>query len=143
MDYSVSIRCSGNACLASRYLAMDFTITVFRRHETRQKALISVCFIIREVSIKLILLCTASARQSAFCVQAHLHTVSASYCNLGRAIAQAVSQSLASHRYGPRFEPGLVMWDFFGGQSGAGAGFLRVPRFPLPIFIPPIAPKII
>jgi hypothetical protein len=28
------------------------------------------------------------------------------------------------------------------GQSGAGAGFLRVLRFPLPIFIPPIAPKI-
>jgi hypothetical protein len=26
------------------------------------------------------------------------------------------------------------------GQSGAGAGFLRVLRFPLPIFIPPIAP---
>jgi hypothetical protein len=25
------------------------------------------------------------------------------------------------------------------GQSGAGAGFLRVFRFPLPIFIPPIA----
>jgi hypothetical protein len=26
-----------------------------------------------------------------------------------------------------------------GGQSGTGAGFLRVLRFPLPIFIPPIA----
>jgi hypothetical protein len=26
------------------------------------------------------------------------------------------------------------------GQSGAGAGFIRVLRFPLPIFIPPIAP---
>jgi hypothetical protein len=32
---------------------------------------------------------------------------------------------------------------FSGGQSGAGAGFLRVLRFPLPIFIPPIAPKIL
>jgi hypothetical protein len=32
---------------------------------------------------------------------------------------------------------------FCGGQSGAGAGFLRVLRFPLPIFIPPIAPEII
>jgi hypothetical protein len=32
---------------------------------------------------------------------------------------------------------------FCGGQSGAGVGFLRVLRFPLPIFIPPIAPKII
>jgi hypothetical protein len=28
-----------------------------------------------------------------------------------------------------------------GGQSGAGAGFLRVLRFPLLIFIPPIAPQ--
>jgi hypothetical protein len=35
------------------------------------------------------------------------------------------------------------MWDFVVGQSGAGVGFLRVLRFPLPIFIPPIAPKII
>jgi hypothetical protein len=29
----------------------------------------------------------------------------------------------------------------FGGQSGAGADFLRVLQFPLPIFIPPIAPQ--
>jgi hypothetical protein len=28
-----------------------------------------------------------------------------------------------------------------GGQSGAGAGFLLVLRFPLPIFIPPITPQ--
>jgi hypothetical protein len=28
-----------------------------------------------------------------------------------------------------------------GGQSGAGAGFIRVLRFPLPIFIPPISPQ--
>jgi hypothetical protein len=28
-----------------------------------------------------------------------------------------------------------------GGQSGAGAGFLRVLGFPLPIFIPTIAPQ--
>jgi hypothetical protein len=28
-----------------------------------------------------------------------------------------------------------------GGQSGAGAGFLRVLWFPLPIFILPIAPQ--
>jgi hypothetical protein len=30
---------------------------------------------------------------------------------------------------------------FCGGQSGAGAGFLLVRRFPLPIFIPPNAPQ--
>jgi hypothetical protein len=29
----------------------------------------------------------------------------------------------------------------YGGQSGAGAGFLRVLRFPLPIFIPPHSPS--
>jgi hypothetical protein len=28
-----------------------------------------------------------------------------------------------------------------GGQSGAGAGFHQVLRFPLPIFIPPISPQ--
>jgi hypothetical protein len=28
-----------------------------------------------------------------------------------------------------------------GGQSGAEAGFLRVLQFPLPIFIPPVAPQ--
>jgi hypothetical protein len=28
-----------------------------------------------------------------------------------------------------------------GGQSGAGAGFLRLLRFPLPIFIPPNSPS--
>jgi hypothetical protein len=52
-------------------------------------------------------------------------------------------QLLASHRCGPGFEPGSGHVGFCGGQSGAGAGFLRVLRFPLPIRIPPIAPKII
>jgi hypothetical protein len=50
---------------------------------------------------------------------------------------------LISHRCGPGFEPGSGHVGFCGEQSGAGAGFLRVLRFPLPIFIPPIAPKII
>jgi hypothetical protein len=31
-------------------------------------------------------------------------------------------------------------YGFRGGQSGTGAGFLRVLRFPLPILIPPTAP---
>jgi hypothetical protein len=38
MDYSLSVRCSGNMCLASRWLAMDIhsgsTIPIFRRHVT-------------------------------------------------------------------------------------------------------------
>jgi hypothetical protein len=57
----------------------------------------------------------------------------------GRAIAQAVSRWLptaAAHVRARVWSCGI-----FGGQSGAGAGFLRVLKFPLPIFIPPIAPQ--
>jgi hypothetical protein len=52
--------------------------------------------------------------------------------DLGRAIAQEVSRWLRAR-----------VWScgICGGQSGAGAGFLRVLRFPLPIFIPPVAPQ--
>jgi hypothetical protein len=57
----------------------------------------------------------------------------------GRAIAQVVS----------RWFPAAAAWvrarvwscGICGGQSGAGAGFLRVLRLPLPIFVPPIAPQ--
>jgi hypothetical protein len=41
--------------------------------------------------------------------------------------------------FGPGSNPGLVMWDFVMDKSGAGEGFLRGLRFPLPI-IPPISP---
>jgi hypothetical protein len=51
---------------------------------------------------------------------------------LDRAIAQAVTRWLP-----PRFWSSGIC----GGQSGAGAGFLLVLRFPLPIFIPPTAPQ--
>jgi hypothetical protein len=55
----------------------------------------------------------------------------------GRPIAQAVSRWLptAAARVRARVRSCRIS----GGQSGAGAGFLRVLRFPLPIFIPPIA----
>jgi hypothetical protein len=55
-----------------------------------------------------------------------------------RTIAQAVSRWLptAAARVRSRVSSGIC-----GGQSGAGAGSLRVLRFPLPIFIPPIAQK--
>jgi hypothetical protein len=59
---------------------------------------------------------------------------------MGRAIAQAVSRWL-THRAGPRFKYGSSHVGICGGQSGAGAGFLRVLRFPLPIFIPSISPQ--
>jgi hypothetical protein len=40
----------------------------------------------------------------------------------------------------PGFEPGMAS-EICGGQSDAGARFLRVLRFPLPIFIPPNSPS--
>jgi hypothetical protein len=54
--------------------------------------------------------------------------------SLGRAIAQAVSRRL------PTVVARVWSSGIFGGQSDAGAGFLRVLRFPLPIFIPPNSP---
>jgi hypothetical protein len=48
---------------------------------------------------------------------------------------------MASHRGGPGSNPGLVMWDFVMEKSGAGAGFLRELRFPLPIYIPSASPQ--
>jgi hypothetical protein len=58
---------------------------------------------------------------------------------LGRAIAQAASRWLPTAAARVR----ALVWScgICGGQSGAGAGFLRVLRFLLPIFIPPIAPQ--
>jgi hypothetical protein len=57
----------------------------------------------------------------------------------GRAIAQAVSRWLptAAARVRSRVWSSAIC----GGQIGAVAGFLRVLRLPLPIFIPPIAPQ--
>jgi hypothetical protein len=57
----------------------------------------------------------------------------------GRAIAQAVSLWLptaAAQVPGRIWSSGIC-----GEESGAGASFLRVLRFPMPIFIPPNAPS--
>jgi hypothetical protein len=54
---------------------------------------------------------------------------------LGRAIAQAVSRWLPTAA--ARVRARVWSSGICGGQSGAGAGFLRVLRFTLPIFIPP------
>jgi hypothetical protein len=57
---------------------------------------------------------------------------------LDRAIAQAVGHWLptTAARFRVRAACGVC-----GGQSGTGAGFLRVLRFPLSIIIPPIFPS--
>jgi hypothetical protein len=59
--------------------------------------------------------------------------------NWGRAIVQAVSRWLptAAARVGVRVQSCRIC----SGQSGTRAGFLRVFRFPLPIFIPLIFPQ--
>jgi hypothetical protein len=54
---------------------------------------------------------------------------------LGRAIAQAVSCWL------PTAVAQVWSCGVCGGQNGAGAGFLWVLRFPMPVFVPPIAPQ--
>jgi hypothetical protein len=57
----------------------------------------------------------------------------------GRAIAQAVSRWLPTAA--ARVRARIWLYGICGGQSGAGAVFLRVLRFALPILIPPIAPQ--
>jgi hypothetical protein len=58
---------------------------------------------------------------------------------IGRAIAQAVSRWLPTAATRVRYRVWLS--GICGGQSGPGAGFLRVLQFPLPISIPPVAPQ--
>jgi hypothetical protein len=66
-------------------------------------------------------------------------TENPSLCNsIGRAIAEAVSHWLPTAA--ARVQSRVWSSGIRGGQSGAGAGFLRVLRFPLP-FIPPNSPS--
>jgi hypothetical protein len=58
---------------------------------------------------------------------------------LGRAIAQAVSRWLPTAAASIRAR--VKLCGICCVQSGTGAGFLQVLRFPLPILIPPIAPQ--
>jgi hypothetical protein len=59
------------------------------------------------------------------------------YIPEGRGIAQAVSRRLPTAAV--RVRAHVKSCGICGEQSGTEAGFLRVLRFPLPIFIPPIA----
>jgi hypothetical protein len=58
---------------------------------------------------------------------------------MGRSIAQAVSRWLPTAA--ARVRARVWSCGICGGQSDAGAGFLRVLQIPLPMFIPPIAPQ--
>jgi hypothetical protein len=60
------------------------------------------------------------------------------HINWDCAIAQAVSRRVAMAA--ARVRSQVRSCRICGGQSGSGAGFLRVLRFPLPILIPPTAP---
>jgi hypothetical protein len=55
------------------------------------------------------------------------------------AIAQAVSRWLPTAA--ARFRAQVKSFRISSGQSGIGAGFLRVLRFPLPIYIPSASPE--
>jgi hypothetical protein len=57
---------------------------------------------------------------------------------IGHAIAQAVSRRFPTAAAQVRAQ--VRSCGICGGQSGTGASFLRVLRFPLPIIIPPTAP---
>jgi hypothetical protein len=57
----------------------------------------------------------------------------------GRVIAQAVSRWLPTAA--AQVQTRVYSCGICGEQSGAGADSLRVLRFPLPIFIPPISPQ--
>jgi hypothetical protein len=58
---------------------------------------------------------------------------------MGRAIAQRLVAGFPPR--GPEFEHGSGHVGFVVDKVALGAGFLWVLRFPLPIFIPPIAPQ--
>jgi hypothetical protein len=68
-----------------------------------------------------------------------LHSVfKLSFFNIGRAVAQAVSRRIPTAA--ARIRAHVKSCGFCGGQSGTGAGFLRVLQFLLPILIPSTAP---
>jgi hypothetical protein len=71
--------------------------------------------------------------------EAHIHTFIHIYIDIkGCAIAQAVIRRPPTAAAWIRSQVRLC--GICGVQSGAGASFLQVLRFPLPVFIPPTAP---
>jgi hypothetical protein len=74
-----------------------------------------------------------------FCVLQNDRCCKQLVLRLARAIAQALSRWLPTAA--ARVQTRVWSSGICGGQSGAGACFLRVLRFPLPIFIPPNSPS--
>jgi hypothetical protein len=66
---------------------------------------------------------------------------STEFDSLGHLLQRLETPGLNSVAFSPQANYILVYGINCGGQSGTGVGFLRVLRFPLPIFIPPIAPQ--
>jgi hypothetical protein len=89
------------------------------------RILILECFLIRQVGLNFNFLFWAL---SFFLIY-----------TFGRSIPQAVSRWLPTAA--ARVQTWVYSCGICGGQSGAGAGFLQVLRFYLPIFIPPISPQ--
>jgi hypothetical protein len=58
---------------------------------------------------------------------------------VGRAVPQTISRRLPTAV--TRVRAQVRSYGICGGQSGTGAGYVRVLRFPLPFLIPPTAPQ--
>jgi hypothetical protein len=67
------------------------------------------------------------------------HALSIHHPIKGCTIAEAVSRWLPTAA--ARVRARVWSCGICGGRSGAGAGFLQVLQFPLPIFVPPIGPQ--
>jgi hypothetical protein len=87
---------------------------------------------LREVEALTLLRQTANRRRQG----CQPYAPAALYPQVGRAVAQAVRRWLPTAAAWVRLR---AAFGVCGGQSGIGAGFLRVLRIPLPI-IPPISP---
>jgi hypothetical protein len=88
------------------------------------------------VFILLVLGVSQSLRLDLFMTYSNLKFMSISYSTILNKFTSAVSRRLPTAAARVRARSSGIC----GGQSGTGAGFIRVFRFPLPFFIPPTAP---
>jgi hypothetical protein len=116
------------------------SVTRIRRGRVKWKISASQHFVIPSIS------CESLLELSQLLVQCFQSRFAARWAScvyqlswLGRAIAKAVSRWLPTAV--ARVQSRVWLSGICGGQSGVGAGFLRVLRFPLPIFIPPNSPS--